>query len=144
MARRQALPRPKRPLGAPEVAVRKSVLMVNFFRNKVIRRTLLSHCNISDPVTPHARFDPNRPRRSRIAGAARFSHFHHRVFWFWCPRPDSNQHIFWIPDFESGASTNSATGATLRGAMPIRPGDACWIIHLELASALPPSQVRAA
>src|ERR1700743_927432 len=41
----------------------------------------------------------------------------------WCPRPDSNQHIFWIPDFESGASTNSATGAALTRRS--RSGERC-------------------
>src|ERR1700743_2627641 len=41
----------------------------------------------------------------------------------WCPRPDSNQHIFWIPDFESGASTNSATGAAF--GRQNRSGERC-------------------
>ncbi len=30
---------------------------------------------------------------------------------WWCPPPESNRHSQWEPDFESGASTNSARGA---------------------------------
>lgn len=29
----------------------------------------------------------------------------------WCPRGESNSHVFWTTDFESAASANSATGA---------------------------------
>ena len=44
---------------------------------------------------------------------------------FWCRRRDSNSHALWALDFESSASTNSATSAKLNCKIHILHGFQC-------------------